>query len=63
MMSNTPPTTEAAQSIDINANNSPLENNAAQVEVIVFDFATKQTKSCVIFLSSSPLKCFDALFC
>ena len=60
----TPPITDATQLSDAQAEESDERsssgNKTAQARLIVFDFATKQTESCV---SSSPLKMFDALFC
>ena len=57
-LSNTPPTTEATQSNDVVAKQSvkdpPSGNDAAQARLIVFDFATRQTESCVDFL---PRRC------
>ena len=61
-----PPITEETQLSDAQADleeldeRSPLRNEAAQVVLIVYDFATKQTES---YVSSSPLQMFDSLFC
>lgn len=38
----------------------PLGNDAVQVGMIVFDFATRQTESCVVFLSSSLMGIYMA---
>ena len=48
----TPPITEATQSRGVQAGDPasvPPGGNAAPVRMIVFDFATKQTESCVVF--------------
>ena len=50
---NTPPATEVTQSRGVQAgdpSSTPSAGNAAPVRIIVFDFATKQTESCVVFL-------------
>ena len=49
---NTPPVTEVTQSRGVQAgdpSSTPSGGNAAPVRIIVFDFATKQTESCVAF--------------
>ena len=63
-LSNTPPVTEATQSRGVQAgdpSSTPSGGNAAPVRIIVFDFATKQTESCVILLSLSLMITEDVL--
>ena len=55
-LSNPPPATEATQSRGVQAgepSSTPPGGNTAPVRMIVFDFATKQTESCVVLFSSS----------
>ena len=49
--SNTPPATETTQSRGVQAGEPPSVSpggNVALVRMIIFDFATKQTESCVV---------------